>query len=495
MWIKKVYEKEQVSYDNGSTWYDTGNMRLGRTVASYQTECECEGGENTRWVVVPNEYFCVGTDKYTKEQMQTSEDCGQHWTPTLIYRAGSTLIEADSTDCGYIAPMYRNVSGTPYCSGTSKVVDYVEQVSYDGGNTWQNTGNSGITVVEYHSQDCGYVPSPYSQQYLTIESLEDNNEISFGKKGGRMTLTISASTNDGLTWTEYTLNAGTTIATLQTGQKLLLKGLNERYHDISAVITYGHRISSSKMFNVYGNIMSLVSGDTFESATSVSSYAFAYLFAEGKVISAENLILPATTLDEMCYCGMFHHSSIVVAPELPARTLAKTCYMMMFEDCADLTTAPVILATTLASGCCAYMFNNCSSLTVAPALPATNLATRCYYFMFYRCTGLTTAQSILPATTLAEQCYYYMFRGCTSLTTAPELPATTLVSQCYYYMFTECRNLNYIKCLATDIGTTGCTSNWVYATSSSGTFVKASSMTGWRSGDSGIPTGWTITNA
>jgi hypothetical protein len=87
-----------------------------------------------------------------------------------------------------------------------------------------------------------------------------------------------------------------------------------------------------------------------------------------------------------------------------------------------------------------------------------------------------------------------MFSNCTSLTQAPELPATELTDWCYGDMFGECTKLNYIKCLATDISASYCTSSWVRGVSSTGTFVKHPDMTGWSRGSSGIPTGWTIKN-
>ena len=118
-----------------------------------------------------------------------------------------------------------------------------------------------------------------------------------------------------------------------------------------------------------------------------------------------------------------------------------------------------------------------------------------YQEMFKSCTGLTDASNlILPASTVAQGCYD-MFNGCTNLTTAPVLPATTLANKCYYQMFAGCRNLNYIKCLATDISATDCTNFWVYnVQTTSGTFVTPSS-TNWSTGVSGIPTNWTRVNA
>jgi len=112
--------------------------------------------------------------------------------------------------------------------------------------------------------------------------------------------------------------------------------------------------------------------------------------------------------------------------------------------------------------------------------------------MFVGCTSLTSAPNILPATTLTINCYRTMFYNCTSLAVAPELPATTLTNYCYNTMFSGCTNLNHIKCLATDISATNCTSRWVDGVSSVGTFVKHPDMDDWSRGTSGIPSGWTV---
>ena len=119
-----------------------------------------------------------------------------------------------------------------------------------------------------------------------------------------------------------------------------------------------------------------------------------------------------------------------------------------------------------------------------------------FYGLFQGCINLVSAENlILPATTLADSCYRNMFQNCNSLTTAPELPATTLAQSCYNSMFQGCTKLNYIKCLATDISASDCTYDWVDGVSSTGTFVKASSMTSWTTGANGIPTGWTVQDA
>ena len=277
-----------------------------------------------------------------------------------------------------------------------------------------------LTIKIYLGDNLVYPigPHDYSQDYLTIESTSNNNTIYWRSNFSNQGKTISASTDNGSTWTAYTSTnsgSGTTIATLNSGDTIIFKGENATYFESWSIQGI---FGSTGQFNVYGNIMSLVYGDNFVGQTTLTSgNTFRGLFSNSELISAENLILPATTLKNSCYTGMFE---------------------------------------------------GCTSLTTAPELPATTLANYCYNGMFRHCTSLTTAPSVLPATTLVNSCYASMFDGCT--------------------------NLNYIKCLATNISATDCTFQWVIGVANSGTFVKAASMSGWGTGDNGIPTNWTVQN-
>ena len=311
----------------------------------------------------------------------------------------------------------------------------------------------------------------YSKEYFTIEALED----------GQLNVYISCeySINDG-EWETFEEPA---TLSLSEGDKVRFKGYNYR-------VFYYMFSGNTMSFQVYGNILSLSYGDDFEDKNICNSYSQIFADCSG-LKSAENLILPATTLDTNCYFQMFMGcSSLTKAPALPATTLASGCYMDMFHGCTSLTTAPELPATILSQRCYNSMFYGCSSLTTAPALPAMTMEKTCYQNMFYGCTSLASAP-VLPATTLATSCYYGMFRGCTSLAQAPVLPATTLVSSCYFSMFYECTNLNYVKCLATNISAFACLSDWLANVSPTGTFVKAAGVS-WPTGSSGIPVGWTV---
>lgn len=245
----------------------------------------------------------------------------------------------------------------------------------------------------------------YSKTYLTFEALESGT-FTFT---GYSTNTVSYSIDDGKTWTS--LASATASPTISAGDRIMWKASGLRIDGDVGIGTF----SSTGNYNVSGNIMSLANGDDFIGVNTITAVQFRLLFnGSTKLINAENLILPATTL-------------------------TNSCYRQLFQGCTGLITAPK-----------------------------------------------------LPATTLGINCYDYMFDGCTSLKTAPDIIASTFSSHCCRRMFYGCTSLNYIKCLATDISADYCTQNWVYDVASTGTFVKAASMSSWTTGTSGIPSGWTV---
>ena len=381
-------------------------------------------------------------------------------------------------------------------------------------------GGNDITALYLGSTKLWPLSTDYSKEYLTFESLADNNTITWTFTGSDPIQNVIYWSKNGTTWTSAIASTSDTpvsLATLNKGEKMYLKGENVTY--ALSTSKYSH-FNSDYEFNVSGNIMSLIYGDNFIGQTTLSSsYNFVHIFKSSKVVNASNLILPATTLTKLCYRSMFNGcTSLSTAPVLPATTLANYCYYNMFYGCTSLTAAPELPATTLASDCYGYMFEGCSSLITAPELPATTLASSCYMSMF-AATKITAAPE-LPATILADscyrnmfygcnslryppalnatilqpRCYQHMFFGCTSLKTAPELPATTLATYCYAYMFQNCTSLSYIKCLATNISASYSHAYWLYNVASTGTFVKPASMTSWPANANGIPSGWTVVN-
>ena len=275
---------------------------------------------------------------------------------------------------------------------------------------------------------------------LTIEALTAGTIVVLSPKNG-----MQYSLNGGA---KQAVSGNTANIPVAAGDKVAF------YGNGTSITSYdGTRIGGSGdgfTCKVYGNIMSLVDEDGYETATTLSNhtYVFYELFSGNTALTdASQLLLPATEL-------------------------ANSCYYSMFRYCVNLTAGPAELpATELTNSCYSYMFYGCSSLTAGPALPATELAT---------------------------SCYRYMFQNCSSLTAAPELPATTLVSNCYQKMFQNCPNLSSVTCLATSgINESSSTTNWLYGAgdnvTGTKTFTAASSAT-WPEGNNGIPSGWTRVN-
>jgi hypothetical protein len=256
----------------------------------------------------------------------------------------------------------------------SKFFLYKKQLSFDGGETWEDTDPlettiNGDPIATYDTlEECEN--SILADRYLTIIPRSDgaikkimNND------------TFYYSTNSGTTWTSA--NTSTTIS-MTSGTPIYFKGT------ITPVQGYGvGEFSANTNYDVEGNPMSLLYGDDFIGETSLvgKDYAFNHLFSTGttqggggNVVSAQNLALPATTLSRSCYSAMFMNCTILTTvPKnlLPATALTENCYAFMFSSCSSLTAAPDLLAPTLTSSCYESMFDGCSSLNSITCL-ATN---------------------------------------------------------------------------------------------------------------------------
>lgn len=319
---------------------------------------------------------------------------------------------------------------------------------------------------------------------LTFEFLEDGS-ISWIDPYTQDTDNIGVRTieysKNGGEWTSITSvrsGSGEPVPTIpvQSGDTVQFRGNNTSYTTVSGNYSFGSGFQVITLCNVYGNIMSLIDKYNYPNMEDLSTadvLTFSRLFTSCHIVSAEDLLLPATTLQESCYDSMFLSCyNLQVPPKLPATELTMSCYYQMFMGCSALTTPPELPATTLARDCYQGMFSGCTSLTTAPELPAT---------------------------TLDLDCYKNMFVGCVSLVKAPVLRAEDTYSS-YAGMFSNCSSLSAITCLAIEptnpspggyIVTGG---NWVSGVAASGIFVKHPDAN-WRNGPRGIPNGWTVVDA
>ena len=227
---------------------------------------------------------------------------------------------------------------------------------------------SGSAFEASDSPGPGPDPHDYSKDYFTLVALE-NTTIDINVPDGG----ISYSLDGGTTWSE---GSGSFTVDVQNGEKLLLKGDVIFNQNTSGSET--QFIQSAGNYSIEGNIMSLSYEDDFVDKKTIQTLSeYEKFFAnDTKLISTENLVLPATTLTQGCYQEMFSGcTSLTTAPELPATELAEQCYMSMFSGCTSLTTAPELPATELVEQCYENMFDGCTNLNYIKALFLTTPGT------------------------------------------------------------------------------------------------------------------------
>lgn len=238
-----------------------------------------------------------------------------------------------------------------------------------------NYNNHNITAITYDNHNIKYVygcsgnlvwsgnttpptPHDYSKDALGFVAKED---VFFTFHYALTPTQLYFSTNNGSTWTQLdNVNVDRTPV-IHAGEKIMWKGqltpsTASQDYGIGRFISYnGNNDNYKGRFDVEGNVMSLLFGDNFSGQTSLIGYneAFINLFSGlTELESAENMILPATTLSYRCYGQMFRACvSLTTAPTLPATVLAERCYASMFNDCTSLNKITCLAEDISAPNC------------------------------------------------------------------------------------------------------------------------------------------------
>ena len=162
---------------------------------------------------------------------------------------------------------------------------------------------------------------------------------------------------------EYTKDGGTTWTSITSSDNNSLNGINVLKGDIisfrgnNAAYAQDNNIGSqfddrTSVTSICGNIMSLIDSTNFENLTQLTQpFALHALFKSfTKLINASNLSLPATTLTQSCYRGMFDGcTKLLYAPEFLASQLVQDCYRYIFNACSSLIYIKCLCDTTINS--------------------------------------------------------------------------------------------------------------------------------------------------
>lgn len=227
-------------------------------------------------------------------------------------------------------------------------------------------------ISQVVTETCIYNPvHDYASDYLTLKALTPGT-ILWKSIGTGMAKTIEYSINNG-TWTSITATSAGVPITVVANAAVRLRGTNATYAIDKS--NYSGFEGGTATYDIEGNIMSLVYGDNFVgNNTLTGTYNFCSMFKLSNSVSAEHMILPATTLTQYCYRALFSKATLSTAPALPATTLAQGVYWYMFEEC-PITTAPDLLATELVRECYGNMFTGCTSLNYIKCLATSGFAT------------------------------------------------------------------------------------------------------------------------
>lgn len=198
-----------------ASWFPNLNITgtFSDVVTFYNPTCTYDSFAEYRWVNTSG-YECSGTTKMTRQKEQVSYDSGSTWTDVvpLNTRASLPVIQYNSPDCGYTPPpQYRwvTVSGSYQCSGTTKMTQEKQQVSHDSGSTWTDVvplvTRAALPVIEYDSTDCGggqpteNITVSFSVTNRSSSPISGAVEVFWENMSNSFTITIPSSIDPGVT--------------------------------------------------------------------------------------------------------------------------------------------------------------------------------------------------------------------------------------------------------------------------------------------------------
>lgn len=174
------YEKYQ-KYVNGvpQDEYKQGNLIGTEEYSSLQ---DCEEGAIYKWIDSGGT-ICDGYKLCVKEIKQKSTDGGNTWVTTSETRAG-TVIDMWSTECGVVTMHRWNPTGKTICDGYNKGTEYVYQVSYTMGTSWEDVEprQTKVETTDVFADECILAAEPFT---FTFDA---------GEEGGQLELNTTIST-------------------------------------------------------------------------------------------------------------------------------------------------------------------------------------------------------------------------------------------------------------------------------------------------------------
>lgn len=149
------------SFDDFNTWYVVEPEQWMATSLSMQNDPECGYSPNAqyRWNTETGETLCNDGNLYKRDDYEVSTDGGQTWEKTGETRIGE-LIEEESSQCQDVQVQYEYRLGSDYeCDGCDSYYLLHRWESQDGGQTWYESDpevtSRSSTIRLQNDPSCG----------------------------------------------------------------------------------------------------------------------------------------------------------------------------------------------------------------------------------------------------------------------------------------------------------------------------------------------------
>ena len=401
-----------VSRDYGVTW------STASTSTELIEEDVVECGFSARTISTAT--TCVGVDKHYLDEYQESRDTGTTWT-TISSSTGS-LIESQSTDCGYSAT---TVSSATYCSNANQYVDVYSIVSTDYGQTWI-TASTSTELVDSDVYECGY-----RTRTTTGESYCDNaNEYAY-------------------TYNEVSRDYGNTWTTASTSSVLVQSDSYDCGYRTGTTSSSTYCNGDDLYVDVYYRV-SRDTGTTWTTASTTPTLVeaggcatptptggkFTLTLSDSSTVTAECDSTSAITSGEVAT----QYSGSVVSAEIGS--CVTSIGFQAFYNCTSLTSVTIPDSVTSIGQ---YTFRDCTGLTNVNIPTGITSISRGVFYDCYSLSGITIPSSV---TSIGRSAFW----GCSALTSI-DIPnsVTTIDITAFYY----CSGLTSVTIYATTPPTLG----------------------------------------
>ena len=373
---KCVYykEKEQKSIDGGLTWVDTGNFRKGGIISTQAAQCGSFTDEY-RWIKA--DYVCDNGNKYNGYKQQVSYDNGGNWSDTGVVNIGD-LIEENSKDCGYDEKWFVLTGDKDFiCDGASKYKKKEMKYTRDSGTTWNSFATPKYEKGDLISQTSSDCAIPAMKVTYT-----DNTEKTF-----------------------YNL---TSIDEKTDSNKVNAKEVE--IYDAVTIIGYGAFYGCRSLTGVtIGNAVTVIGGDAFNGCSGLTSVTIpdsvtsigALAFQDCSALTGITIPNSVTSIGNYAFCSCRNLTSITIPEHVASINTG------VFQDCSGLTSVTIPDSVKTIGN---WAFYECEKLT---GVTIPNSVTNIGNFAFCYCYGLTSI--IIPdsVTNIGIQ----TFTGCFNLRT------------------------------------------------------------------------------